>query len=98
MKRRMSLILGIVLLAGCTTTEQGTGIGAGAGALIGGIIGHQSGEAGAGAAIGAAVGGAGGYAVGRKMQHKFCPVCGTHYDDSQQYCPKDGTQLIDRPQ
>lgn len=98
MKRYLVLVLAAVVLAGCTTTQKGTGVGAGAGALIGGIIGHQSGDMEEGAALGAAIGGVGGYAAGRHMQqNKFCPVCGRVYGDvTQQYCPHDGTELLNQ--
>lgn len=94
MRKYLVLFLVVTALVGCSTTQKGTGIGAATGALLGGVIGHQSGDMEEGAAIGAAVGGVGGYAVGREMRSKFCPVCGTHYDENVQFCPKDGSELI----
>ena len=91
------LLLGIcIIFLGCTSTQKGTSVGALSGAAIGGIIGHQSGHGGEGAAIGGAVGALGGYVVGEKMKGKFCPVCGTQYDDEVMYCSKDGAELKNR--
>lgn len=59
-----------LLLAGCTTTQKGAGIGAATGAALGAIIGHQSGETGEGAVIGAAAGAAVGAAVGDQMERR----------------------------
>ncbi|NOX98004.1 MAG: hypothetical protein GXO98_08125 [Nitrospirae bacterium] len=62
------LILVLLILTGCTTTQKGAGIGAATGAVLGTIIGHQSGKEIEGAAIGAAVGGITGAAIGKKAE------------------------------
>ena len=88
------LILVLVLsVSGCTTTQKGTTAGALGGAAVGGIVGHQSGREVEGAALGAAVGGLGGYIVGDKMKKKFCPKGGEQYDESVKYCPVHGVEL-----
>jgi len=92
-KKILGIMAVAVLLMGCTTTQTGTTVGAVAGAGLGGIIGHQSGKGGQGAAIGGAVGALGGYLVGENMKAKFCPVCGRTFDESQKFCPFDGTEL-----
>ena len=96
MKRFFTLMVLVVLAAGCTPAEKGAGIGAASGGLIGGIIGHQSGHGGTGAAIGAVAGGVTGMIVGEKMTTKFCPVCGASYTSGTKYCPKDGTELKEK--
>ncbi len=93
MKRAAFILPVMVILAGCTTTQQGTATGALTGAAIGGIIGHQSGKGVEGAAIGGAVGALGGYVVGEKLKKKFCPVGGEQYDESVKFCPKHGVEL-----
>jgi len=94
MKKIGSMLLVIIVLAGCTTTQKGAGIGAAAGAGLGAIIGHQSGNRDKGALIGGAVGALGGYAVGKTMEEKkFCPTCGRVFDAETVYCPYDGTEL-----
>ncbi len=99
------LILCVVMLCGCTTTQKGATVGALSGAGLGAIIGHQSGRAGEGAAIGAAVGGLGGALIGDQMDEnrqrgggsgrgeKFCPICGASYSADVEYCPNDGARL-----
>lgn len=87
------LVLAIVVLVGCSSTQKGAILGGGAGAGLGAIIGHQSGRAGEGAAIGAAVGGISGALIGEKMDKKFCPVCGKRYTTSAEFCTEDGTKL-----
>lgn len=89
----LSLILCVITLYGCTTTQKGAGVGAVTGAGLGAIIGHQSGRTGEGAAIGAAVGGLGGALIGEQMDKKFCPVCGATYPADVEYCPRDGARL-----
>ncbi len=92
-KQFLGFIAVIVLGVGCTSTQTGTTVGAVTGAGIGGIIGHQSGRGGQGAAIGGTVGALGGYLVGENMKAKFCPTCGKTFDESQKFCPYDGTEL-----
>src|SRR2546423_793120 len=76
MRKASTLVLAIVLLAACQTTDpndpnakakQGANIGAAAGAVIGAIIGHQTGDSRAGAVIGGVLGAAIGGAVGHDM-------------------------------
>ena len=93
MKNTVIVLLALMVVSGCTTTEKAATMGALGGATVGGIIGHQSGHDLGGAAVGAAVGGLGGMVVGEHMQKKFCPVCGATYTSDTQYCPKDGTEL-----
>lgn len=87
------LILLVVAVTGCTTTQKGAAVGGATGATIGGIIGHQSGHGVGGAAIGGAVGTVGGMIIGEKMDKKFCPICGASYTSDVVYCPQDGTEL-----
>jgi hypothetical protein len=54
------LFLGMLAVAGCTSTERGAGIGAASGAVIGGAV---TGNV-RGAAVGAAVGGVTGAVIG----------------------------------
>ena len=76
MKRTLTTLLGVVLVAslvGCsggslTTREKGAGIGALGGAAAGGIIGAAVGHPGAGAAIGGALGLGAGALVGDQLQ------------------------------
>jgi len=92
--RNLGLILVVmVFLYGCTTTQKGTTIGTLGGATLGGIIGHQSGHGLEGAAIGGALGALGGYVVGEKMKTKFCPEGGEQYDESVTFCPTHGVEL-----
>jgi len=95
MKKFVVLILMVALvsLLGCTTTQKGAAIGAGTGAVLGGVIGHQSGHGVGGALIGAGAGGLAGALVGEQMDTKFCPVCGRHYTSGVKYCPVDGAEL-----
>lgn len=94
MRRTVFFIFCVLfVVAGCTTTQKGAGIGAAGGSVVGGIIGHQSGNGPTGALIGAAVGGAGGALIGEHMDKKFCPVCGAEYTSDVKFCPKDGTEL-----
>ena len=94
MKKYAVLVFVSLLLIGCTTTQEGTTLGTLGGAAAGAIIGNQTGDRDKGALIGGALGAAGGYAVGSNMKAKFCPVCGASFDESVQYCPKDGTELM----
>lgn len=94
MKRLIiSLVVSLTLIAGCTGTQKGAGLGGLIGAGTGAIIGHQSGHTKEGALIGAAAGAAGGALIGNQAETKFCPVCGTEYTSGVQYCAKDGTEL-----
>jgi len=72
--RRTSVLIIIVMLglcgllvAGCTTTQKGAGIGAVGGGAAGAIIGNQSGHATEGALIGAGAGALGGALIGHEM-------------------------------
>ncbi|HXI13591.1 MAG TPA: OmpA family protein [Thermoanaerobaculia bacterium] len=73
MKKMSSLLMAIVLVAACSSsdpnqkTKRGAGIGAAAGAVAGAIIGNRSGNPAQGAVIGAAVGAGVGATVGRRM-------------------------------
>jgi len=73
MKKMSSMLLAIVLVAACSSTDpnvktkRGAGIGAAAGAVAGAIIGNRSGNPAQGAVIGAAVGAGVGATVGRRM-------------------------------
>lgn len=70
MKRYISLVLLLSLLPimGCTTTEKGAVIGGLGGAGLGAVIGNQSGNAGAGAAIGGVAGAVAGAIIGNQME------------------------------
>lgn len=87
------LVLAVLFISGCTTTQKGAATGAAVGAGLGAIIGHQSGETAKGAAVGAAAGGLAGALIGEQIATKFCPVCGAEYPGDVQFCPKDGTEL-----
>lgn len=97
MNKVFFIFVSCLLLAACTATQKGAGIGALAGAGLGAIIGHQSGHTTEGALIGGAAGAVGGGLIGNQMgKTKFCPVCGNQYDENLQYCPKDGALLKTR--
>ncbi|MBN1794022.1 MAG: hypothetical protein JW844_03570 [Candidatus Omnitrophica bacterium] len=87
------LVLVLLVITGCTTTQKGAGIGSAIGAGAGAIIGHQSGHTAEGAMIGAAGGAAGGALIGEQAATKFCPTCGRSFTSGTQYCPYDGTEL-----
>lgn len=104
----LGLILCVVMVCGCTTTQKGAAVGTLSGAGLGAIIGHQSGHTGEGAAIGAAVGALSGALIGDQMDQgkkqqqtggssqrgeKFCPICGASYSGDVEYCPNDGAML-----
>ncbi|MFH1772208.1 MAG: glycine zipper domain-containing protein [Candidatus Omnitrophota bacterium] len=89
----LSVLIAMVAISGCTTTQKGAATGAAVGAGLGAIIGHQSGETAAGAGIGAAAGAITGAIVGEKLDKKFCPVCGRRFKSSLEHCPYDGTKL-----
>ena len=95
MKKMMALTIlaGLTMVYGCTTTEGGALVGGGLGAGTGAIIGHQTGHTTEGALIGAAVGGLAGALVGNKMDTMYCPVCGRKYTSGTAYCPVDGAAL-----
>ena len=96
--RNLVLMVGVILVAGCTATQKGAGIGAVVGAGAGYAIGHQSGHGGEGAGIGAAVGALGGGLIGKQMESKHvCPECGRTFASSVEYCPYDGTALEIKP-
>jgi len=81
----VALLLGTVLMAGCSggslsTREKGAGIGALGGAAAGGIIGSAVGRPGVGAAVGGALGLGAGALVGDQLQgHE-----NTNYQQQQQ--------------
>lgn len=93
MKYLAIIMVIILLMAGCTTTQKGAATGAAVGAGIGAIIGHQSGETAKGAAVGAATGGLAGALIGEQLATMFCPTCGKRFSSGTQYCPDDGTEL-----
>jgi outer membrane lipoprotein SlyB len=94
MRTLVIVVVRLVMLSGCTTTQKGAGAGAVLGGGAGYAIGKQSGHGGEGAAIGAAVGAIGGALIGNKMEKKnFCPQCGRTFSSSVEYCPYDGTAL-----
>lgn len=69
--KKISAVVVVALLAGCTTPGKRTAIGTGAGAAVGAgagaIIGHQVGNEAKGALIGAAVGGLLGGTIGNRL-------------------------------
>jgi len=87
------VLIMMVSLAGCTTSQKAATTGGLAGATLGGIIGHQSGDGVKGAAIGGVVGTVGGMIIGDKLEKKFCPVGGEVYTEDVVYCPKHGDEL-----
>ena len=87
------LLVGMIGLVGCTTTQKGAGVGAAAGGALGAIIGHQSGHTAGGAAIGAVTGGLAGALIGEAVDRKFCPLCGKHFPSNVQFCPDCGVEL-----
>jgi len=91
--RSLALLICLIILVGCTTTQRGAATGAAIGGGLGAIIGHQSGETAAGAGIGAAAGAIGGAIVADKMETKFCAKCGRRFTSSLEYCPYDGEEL-----
>ncbi|NVP58361.1 YMGG-like glycine zipper-containing protein [Mycoplana rhizolycopersici] len=60
MKRTAIFCIALGMLAGCTPTERGAGIGAATGAVVGGAV---TGDV-RGAAVGAAIGGVSGAVIG----------------------------------
>jgi len=93
MKQVLVLVLGVILIAGCTTVQRGAATGAVLGGGLGAIIGHQSGSTGEGAGIGAAAGAIGGAIIAEQMETKFCPECGRRFTSSIEYCPYDGGEV-----
>jgi uncharacterized protein YcfJ len=92
--RKITLLVFILAAAlGCSTTQQGAGVGAVVGGVGGAIIGHQSGHTGTGAVIGAAAGGLTGALVGEQLDTMFCPSCGRRYTGSKSVCAYDGAAL-----
>ncbi len=89
----LTLVLAVVVLSGCTTTQKGALLGSGIGSAVGAIIGHQSGHTAEGAGIGAAVGGLGGALIGEQTAQKFCPSCGRSFPADVEFCPYCGTKL-----
>lgn len=82
-----------IMIAGCTMTQKGAGVGTALGAGTGAIIGHQSGHTAEGALIGGAAGAAAGALIGDTQATKFCPVCGESFPADVKYCPKCGSEL-----
>jgi outer membrane lipoprotein SlyB len=72
MKKIAVVLAGVVCLslAGCTSTEQGAGIGAVGGGTIGGVVGHSMGNTGAGIAVGAVGGALLGGMIGSQQDRK----------------------------
>lgn len=74
MKRMMTGVVAVVLLAGtagCATKAQtGAVVGAGGGAIVGAVIGKATGNTAAGTIIGAVVGGAAGAIIGDYMDRQ----------------------------
>ena len=93
MKGIFFVLLGVMMLTGCTTSQKAATTGGLAGATLGGIIGHQSGDGVKGAAIGGVVGTIGGLLIGDRLEKKFCPTGGEVYAESVIYCPKHGDEL-----
>lgn len=60
MKTLLASILAGLMLAGCSSTQQGAGIGAATGAVVGGAVRNDV----RGAAVGAAIGGVSGAVIG----------------------------------
>ena len=92
-KFSLVLIVGVLLLSSCTTTQKDIGIGSVIGGGLGAIVGHQSGHGVEGALIGAAAGAIGGAVVGKKADTKFCSQCGRRFTSSVEFCPYDGGEL-----
>lgn len=94
MRKILSLLFMLFIIAGCTTTQKGAGIGTIIGAGAGAIIGNQSGNRDKGAAIGAILGGASGAAVGNKMERKkFNPRTGKIFPGHMNFDPDTGEEL-----
>jgi len=90
-------LIALLLVSGCTATQKGIGAGTLLGGGAGAVIGHQSGHAGEGAVIGAVGGAVAGGLIGHEVgKVKYCPTCGTQYQEESQFCPEDGTQLLYR--
>jgi len=86
-----------ILLAplGCTPTQRGALIGAGTGAAAGALLSHHKRTR--GAAIGAVAGGLIGGVVGYTYEiDRFCPACGRRFHRSKEFCPYDGSALLQR--
>ncbi|MDK2971651.1 MAG: chemotaxis protein MotB [Candidatus Sumerlaeota bacterium] len=67
LNRKLTLLAGVVLLAGltgCSTVQKGTAAGGALGALAGGIVGHNIGSVGTGIAVGTGAGAATGGLAG----------------------------------
>lgn len=62
------LMLLLVTVSGCTTTEKGAVVGGLGGAGLGAIIGNQSGHLAGGAAIGGVAGAVAGALIGNQME------------------------------
>ena len=93
MNKELIVIVLMMGLIGCTTSQKAATTGGLAGATLGGIIGHQGGDGVKGAAIGGVVGTAAGLFIGDKLEKKFCPEGGEVYTEDVVYCPKHGVEL-----
>jgi len=93
MNKNLILIVAVLGMLGCTTSQKSATIGGLGGATLGGIIGHQSGDGVKGAAIGGAVGTAAGVFIGDKLEKKFCPEGGEVYTEDVDFCPNHGVEL-----
>jgi len=77
----------------CTPTQEGAAFGAATGAVAGAMLSHHRHTR--GAAIGAVAGGIIGGLIGHSYEiDRFCPTCGRRFHYSKQYCPYDGTPLM----
>lgn len=86
----------LLMVVGCTRTQQGAVIGGAVGAGTGYAVGEANGDHGAaGAVVGGVVGAGAGGLIGNELdQVKFCPKCGREYTAEDQFCSVDGTALL----
>ena len=87
----LSVVFAVLLLAGCTMSEQGTATGAVLGGATGAVIGNQTGHKAEGALIGGVVGAIAGHAIGKANEKASattttpqvivkCPYCKSNID------------------
>ncbi len=103
LKRALIVAMAVLVLlpstVGCTATGKGAAAGGVLGGAAGYIIGKNSGDGGGrratqGALIGAAAGTALGALIGHEVgKVKYCPQCGSGYQEEESFCPYDGAQL-----